>query len=101
MNLIDAIADGRDRRRLGSTVDWVREWHTKAVWYDIADITAGDWEVREAAVTITASQFWEAAREWRGGVPGLPYTNFNGRKYVPIEHVPDLNELARRLGLED
>ena len=54
-------------------------------------------EQEERPVTITRNQFWQAVGPL-GSVKA--YIEYRGRKYTPIEYVPDVWAIARKLGLE-
>lgn len=90
MNLIEAIKSGRPRRNEASLVPANREWHTDCDVYEVHDICADLWEIREPTVTITSRQFWDAVRlvaERLHTVEG-------------IESFVDPKILASKLGLE-
>lgn len=123
MTLIEAIKSGRPFRRKSWPKGWRCEYTTAFDSKSLPDfwilhddgefpshlfagtgkretLLADDWEIQEPTVTITRTQFWEAARPWVSVLGILPYTEFGGRKLVDIERVPDLQQLAKRLGLE-
>ena len=55
------------------------------------DLEADDWEIQEPTVTITLAQFWEAVNASSSSRLGQEvFLNWQG-----------IEELARRLGLED
>lgn len=102
MNIIDAIKSGKPFRRKGrdawlieADLDAERRWLTSLgggsierflVRVSLDDLKADDWEIQEPAVTITRTQFWEAAD-------------------LVIEREDDsagiMSELAVRLGLDN
>lgn len=114
MNLIDAIKSGRPFRRKGvhsvymKGVDsdelrqnescealFLRSVPDERISLMEVDILADDWEVQEATVTISASQFWEVWAE------AMKYAeaanNVMQRGASPQEFA---KELAQKLGLE-
>jgi hypothetical protein len=85
MNLRDAILTGRRIRQKDRGQDWL----SPGILFNSDEIIADNWEVEEAPVTITASQFWEAfGLCWAIVYPAI---QMNDRL---------ANELAQKLGLE-
>ncbi len=61
MNLIDAIKSGRPYRAVGETF-WRALFHEEEICLSRKALLA-DYEIQEPAVTITRTQFMEAARQ--------------------------------------
>lgn len=102
MNLIEAIKSGRKFRCKSSTGDFGKFWWRASAErgfeaqdsplgrvdrsLTVSEVVADDWEVEEAAVTITREQFWDAVER----------TSLEcGNKAKEF----DLEALARNLGL--
>lgn len=89
MNFVDVVKSGRPFRR-----PFWQSWSTPgggAQLFFGDDILADDWEVQEPEVTVTRTQFWEAANEV---LPPIPGNDWN----CAIQD--NFKRLARYLGLE-
>lgn len=111
MNLADAIKSGKPYRRKSNTsnahyvfqIKGGKFWYTE-MWADqitAEDILADDWEVEEKSVTITPTQFWEAAKRIckTSRIQAGPYDPSDPDSSRKAELIY-AHDLARELGVE-
>ncbi len=109
MNLSDAIKSGRPFRRAGRVHRWACVEDDLILWEDGSPLalsqaswlSADDWEIQEPEVTITRTQFWEAASQAFGFTfsknSPLSAVEYTGPAAPPIAQI---GRLANELGLE-
>lgn len=90
MNLIEALKSGKRHRRISA-----RDWHQTLESYTYTEILS-EWEIEEPTMTITKTQFWEAAKNVFGTENCGFVIKYNGS----AEIVTKVNRLAKELGLE-
>jgi len=103
MNLLEALKSGRPFRRKGYGTWWLNDDSGKIFGMSKEDML-GDYEVQEPGVTITRTQFFEAAAAAiKEHAVGSGYEPSFDHGVLSLESLArlSLGRLAKKLGLEE
>ena len=103
MNLLEALKSGKPFRRKGFASWWIEDGSEKFYTMSKEDMLA-EYEVQEPSVTITRTQFFEAAAEaMKEQAVALGYEPTFDRGVLSIETLArlSLGRIAKKLGLEE